>query len=86
MQPHAHAGLGPSTETQEAEAATPLCPQRWPVADEPPRSAVQALVGRQLADTHADLVVPKRLLGAPIEHEVVEMRVSVRTGGLRLLI
>jgi hypothetical protein len=31
-------------------------------------------------------VVPKRLLGAPIEHEVVEMRVSVRTGGLRLLI
>jgi hypothetical protein len=30
--------------------------------------------------------VPKRLLGAPIEHEVVEMRVSVRTGGLRLLI
>lgn len=41
----------------------------WPVADEPSAEPhVEALVERQLTDTHADLVLPERLLGVPFEH------------------
>jgi hypothetical protein len=43
------------------------------------REAIEAGVQRQLTDSHADLVVLDRVLGAVIEYQVAKMGVGVET-------